>query len=357
MALLTESQHHFLREQLHIPATPRATGGAPDVPGHGVGPLGTVAGISGRKPGLLNPPDQNAAISPPVIGSAQQQRADALKAKLSPADQKTFQRLVDSAGSPTAGQYLLKGLAAGHGVEALEAFAAKIAGKNDTWLQDNLHLTGNSQGKGVKQQWSMSCNATTVEAVRGELDPLYALQLHEENPHLTERDDDDGGRLNPKLAGDQKALLETRGPDGNAGVAASVNDPNDPHAGRWNTDLLNQASASTGLQYRRQLLDDQTTVRKAVADIAEDVGKGMPVPIVIGDGNQAKYAHYVLVVATDPGPPRRFSIHDPANGTTEIRTEQEISDGKIGLAGDPAVKGSGWNTLSAYERPTAVPVK
>jgi hypothetical protein len=235
----------------------------------------------------------------------------------------------------------------------------KIGGKDEKWLRDNLSLTGNSQGKGIKQQWSMSCNATTAEAVLGEMDPLYALKLHEENPDVTARDGDDPNNINPKLAADQKAQLESAYPDGSSGgLARPVND-HSKVPGRWNTDLLNKEQDSTGLSYtNKKIGEGGLTVDQAVDDISSDVQKGMPVPIVIGgDSPKTKYAHYVLVTATDPGPPRSFSIHDPANGTTEVRTEEELKNGKIDLAGDPAKKGSGWNKLGAYEKPTPVPDK
>ena len=175
--------------------------------------------------------------------------------------------------------------------------------------------------------------------------------MHEENPNLTERDNDDGAKLNPKLAADQKAQLESANPDGSAGgVARSENDPTDPQSGRWNTDLLNKDSDSTGVSYTNKKIGEEgLTVDQAVDDISKDVQSGMPVPIVIGDGGKAAYAHYVLVTASDPGPPRSFSIHDPANGTTEVRTEDDLKNGKIDLAGDPTKKGSGWNKLGAYE--------
>jgi hypothetical protein len=296
-------------------------------------------------------------IVPPVLGPEQQKRADAMKAKLAPDDQKKYQAVLDGAKSEKERQYITKGLAAGHSIGELQAFAVKIAGKDEKWMRDNLSLTGNSEGKGVKQQWSTSCNATTVEAVRGELDPLYALKMHEDNPNFTERDNSDGAKLNPKLAADQKALLETPTASGYKGIARSVNDPTDPHAGRWNTDLLNNVEDSTGISFTNKRIGSGLTVDQAVEDISSSVQGGMPVPIVIGDGAISAYAHYVLVTATDPGPPRSFSIHDPANGTTEIRTEEELKTGKIDLAGDPKKKGSGWNKLGAYEKPTPVAVK
>ena len=39
---------------------------------------------------------------------------------------------------------------------------------------------GLAKGKGIKQQWHDSCAPTTMQAMMGELDPIYALKLHEE---------------------------------------------------------------------------------------------------------------------------------------------------------------------------------
>jgi hypothetical protein len=301
----------------------------------------------GKALGLIKEP-----VGP--VGPMQLKRADAARAKLSADDQKKYQGLLDAAKTEKARTAITKGLASGHSVAELEAFAAKIAGKDDKWMQDNLSLTGDSQGKGIKQQWMMSCNATAVEAVRGELDPLYALKMHEDNPNLTQRDDNDGAKLNPKMAADQKALLETKDSTGYAGVALSVN-KDTQHQGRWNTDLLNNVKDVTGVAYaNKKIGEGGLTVDAAVDDIAKSADQKIPVPIVVGSSS-TNYAHYVIVTASDPGPPRTFTIHDPANGTTETKSEDDLKGGKIDIAG-PA-KGKGYMKLSAYEKPTPVPVK
>ena len=111
----------------------------------------------------------------------------------------------------------------------------------------------------------------------------------------------------------------------------------------------------TGVKYENKKIGEGgLTVDKAVDDIKANVEKKIPVPIVVG-ASEANYAHYVIVTATDPGPPRKFTIHDPANGTTETRTEEELKGGKIDIAGPE--KGKGYMKLSAYEKPTPVEVK
>ena len=290
-----------------------------------------------------------AALAHPVLGGAQAERATALEKALSPADAADYKGLLDGAKSDKEKQYLRKGLAAGHTVAELKAFDAKIAGKDEQWLQDNLALTGDSKGKGVKQQWSMSCNATTAEAVKAELDPLYALKMHEDNPKLSEADDSDANKLNPNLAADQKAQLQSAQADGSAGGQARNRGDAAKVRGRWNTDLLNKVSDTTGLSYGRQRMDTDAEKTKGVADINAAVDQRMPVPLVVGDGGANVNAHYVLITASDPGPPRYYSIHDPASGDTVIRSEDQLKTGNLDLGG--------WDKIAAFEKPTKVEVK
>ncbi len=287
----------------------------------------------------------------PVLGTAQQARADKLMAKLSDTDKAKVQAVIDEAGPKEKG-YLTKSLAAGHSVAEIGAFAAKIKGKNDKWLQDNLSLTGSSSGSGVQQQWSHSCNATTVEAVKGELDPIYALKMHEDNPNMGKVDNADATKKNPNLAADQKAMLESTyhgsAAGEHAGVAASRDNAGGTGSGRWASDLLDGMKDITGLTYETKKVGKDVTTDEVITSIEENTAKGNPVPIVIGN-KQADYTHYVLVTATDPGPPRLFSIHDPWSGKTVTRTEKQMKNGTLDIAGS--------NQITAFEKPTQVEVK
>jgi hypothetical protein len=291
----------------------------------------------------------NYLAEPAILGTAQNERANALLKKMSADDQKAVQKVVDEAKSEPEKQFILKGLAAGHSVAELKEFARKIQGKDSAWLRDNLSLTSSSTGTGVKQQWSMSCNATTVQAVKGQMDPLYALKLHEESPKLDQADDLDATKTNPKLAEEQKKMLTSqykggKGGDAQArksGVAAD---------GRWADDLLNNNSDVTGVTYSTKTIGAGTTVDDAIKSIDAGTSKGQPVPIVIGDGGANSTAHYVLVTGQDPGPPKRYTIHDPDSGKTEVRTEAQIKSGAINMGG-------GWNQIGAYEDPSTKEVK
>ncbi|HEX5328065.1 MAG TPA: hypothetical protein VFW75_15470 [Acetobacteraceae bacterium] len=298
----------------------------------------------GGKPAPKQPEHQ-------ILGSAQTERAQKLIDKMSADDRKKLDELLQGAKSNKERLYITKAIAAGHSVADAEAFEKKIAGKDDKWMQDNLSLTGDSQGKGVQQQWSHSCNATTVEAVRGELDPIYALKMHEDNPNMGKVDDSDATKDNPNLAADQKAKLTSTyhgdaAPD-HSGVAANRDDG--AHgSGRWANDLLNNMSDVTGVKYDTKKVGDGATTDDAMKTIDGNTATGTPVPLVIGNG-QGQYTHYVLVTASDPGPPKQYSIHDPWTGTTVIRSEDQLKNGKLDIAGS--------NQITAFEKPTPVEVK
>ncbi len=312
-------------------------GGAEEDPEEGPGG-GSHRSRSGRRPRK-----PQTLIAAPILGTMQSARATAILAKMPPADQEKFGKLLEKAKSEKEKQYVTKGLAAGHSLAELEAFQAKIAGKDDKWMQNHLKLTGDSNGKGIKQQWHMSCNATTAQAVKGELDPLYALKLHEENSDVSKANDNNGGAMNRKMGAEQKKMLESAYPDGSAGGEASNRSDPSAKRGRWNTDLLNNMEDTTGLKYANMRLGGGITIDTAIAAMKGDAAQGIPLPIVIGNG-PGQFTHYVLVTACQPGPPAKFAIHDPWEGKTYMRSEATIRAGKIDIAGS--------NQITAYENPS-----
>lgn len=282
----------------------------------------------------------------PVIGDVQKKKAAKRLRKLSAEDRKKVEALVKDSKSAKEKDYLYKALATEHSVAELEAFAKKIRGKDEQWLKDNLSLTGSSKGTGVKQQWSHSCNATTVQAVKGQFDPIYALKVREENTNVAKANDADATKLNAKLAAEQKKMLESNysGDLGaHKGVAANRGE-SAKGGGRWADDLLNDMSAATGVEYKNKQIDDKKyKVSDAMRDVERGAKKGTPVPIVIG-GSVGDFAHYVLVTGYLKGPPTAWVIHDPWDGVTVQRTTSDVKNGKINLAGH--------KRLTALENPS-----
>jgi len=155
----------------------------------------------------------------PEISQGQQDKADRQLAQYGEKDRKALQSLLDTAPTPKHKQNLQKAIACGHSPSEVAAFNARIAGKDEQWLQDNLRLAATSEGTGVQQQWVMSCQATTVQAARAEIDPVYALSLRDASPQLHELIPQESTRL----ATEQKQMLESAVvEDLNAGYQQSV---------------------------------------------------------------------------------------------------------------------------------------
>lgn len=263
----------------------------------------------------------------PVMTDAQRDRAQRRYDNLSPEDQARFDALMANAGSAREREYLRKALAAGRSMDDIEDFGDRIRGKDDQWLDDNLRLTGGSDGQGIQQQFSHSCNATMVQAVRGEYDPIYSLDTNEGYTDITE---------------EQREMLESEyhGPTAGPHSGVAVGRDEAGGSGRWADDLLNDMSDTTGTTY--------STVKDPTADAAIDhidqgLEDGAPVPIVIGNG-AGQYTHYVLVTDSTPGDPTTYTIHDPWTGETVTRTEDEIRNGNLNIAGS--------NQVTAVEVPT-----
>lgn len=304
--------------------------------------------VDKSKPGTFV---SNEADKREILNKFQSERADFKYEQLPPPDKKKFDELLAKAKSKTEEAYLRKALAAGRPVSEIEPFADRIRGKSDKWMQDHLKLTGDSKGNGVQQQFGHSCNATTVQALHGELDPIYALDVHDQNPKMGKIDDARPTRYNPKLAAEQKTLLETPyagtavpGLAGQPGVAVPRSGAGG--AGRFSDDQFNALSPSTGLSYETQFVGTGTTTADAVQTIDDSLAEGAPVPLIIGQ-NSGDTAHYVLATGVTEGEPKTYTIHDPWEGKTYERTESDLLNGNLNIAGH--------STISAIEKPTVLP--
>jgi hypothetical protein len=264
------------------------------------------------------------------LGAYHRDRAQARLRQLPAADASRFARLFTAAASARLEQgYLAKALAAGYGMNEIEAFARDIRGQSPSWMRDNLHLVHNSAGRGVMQQWQMSCGPATVQALLAEFDPIYALRTNQRNPQLTQADNNDGMRLNPTLASEQRTWLESQAPDGNRGMATPRGDRSRAGRGRWCEDLM---SRRTGVTYRAQLIGGAFTVDSALAQIDAALRQGVPVPIVAKSGDGS---HYALVYAvSNSNGQRTYTIHEPYYGQVQVRTEADFRAGRLNLAGN-----------------------
>ena len=283
-----------------------------------------------------------------ILNKHQASRAELKYKALSPDDKKAFDQAIAKAKSESEKAYLKKALAAGRSQAEIAAFADRIRGKDAAWMQDNLKLTGSTKGTGVQQQFSHSCNATTLQALKGELDPVYALQVHDQNPNLAELDEHDPTRFNPNLAAEQKAVLESKYTGKLGTMRGGVADARAGTAGkgRWLDDKLNDLTPETGIHYDTQMIGKDVAQQQAVANIDAAVRQGAPVPIVVGS-KPGETAHYVLVTGASDTLPTTYTIHDPWSGTTMTRTRAQMENNQLDILG--------MNHLAAVEQPSFVP--
>ena len=272
-----------------------------------------------------------------ALGTAQTERSDKLLKAMSPGDQTKIETLLTKA-KPDEKSYLTKALASGHTATELETFFAAIKGKDAKWMQDNLHVVGDSKGRGVKQQWSMSCAPTSVQAVKAEMDPIYALKLRTDSPKLDDADDTDGTAKNPKLAKEQSDMMQTKG------VTAVARDTKGGGLSVQGVeDIFNDTKSSTGVDFKTNKIAD-ATIDTELDDMGASITGGLPVPLLVGAAG--KPGHAVVLIGYDKGPPRRFTIHDPGNGKTADVTEKQIKDKTLNI--------SGWTEITHFLKPGAV---
>ncbi len=253
-----------------------------------------------------------------VMGEAQALRAVTELEALSAPDAAHFKALADAAASPLERAFLFKALGAGYTVDEIEPFEAAIHGWDGAKLLSTLNLadpiTDDGNQTGVKQQHHSSCVATTGQALRGEVDPIYALQVRTENSDIHVADEADAFKLNPKLAEEQKVVLEAAGglaTSRGSGWGQGVN---------WDRlyEVYDARAAQTGFVYATVELDHRPdlTVDTALDAIASQLNKGIPTPLLVGVQWATKCHAMIALEVQGTGPDQRFLIHDPWVGDT-----------------------------------------
>jgi hypothetical protein len=203
---------------------------------------------------------------------------------------------------------------------------------------------------GVKQQFGCSCVTTTAQALRGELDPIYALQVRNANPDINAADDNDPTKVNPSLAAEQKALLEEAG-----GVAVSRNQGGTGTPWAKLDSVYNKASSHTGFTFSCVQMDQTqppTTVDAALDAIAGQLQKGIPTPLLVGGAWCPKCHAVIALEVQGTGADQKFLIHDPWVGNTVWCTRAQFEQQQAPI-GDCHVLG-GYHLASPYVPPPVV---
>lgn len=279
-----------------------------------------------------------------IMGIHHAERAERHFNNMSVVDMSKLITVLSNAATYQERQYIFKAVSANRTISEVETFAGKIKAKGNDWMQNNLRLTGSTTGTGIQQQWSHSCNVTATQALQGEMDPVYALSIHENNPNPYTANNANGTTANPSLGANQQASLQSPYAGTAFGAHSGTASPRNNIAGgsgRWADDLMNANTTNTGLTSTPGTISATFTVANAVAAIETAARRGNPVPIVIGNAPNA-YTHYVVVTRVDFGvTPNKYMIHDPWSGTTVERTRNDLINGTLNIAGS--------NQISAVE--------
>ncbi|MGE0712827.1 MAG: hypothetical protein AB7N76_34690 [Planctomycetota bacterium] len=295
-------RHHLMGEEL------RAASGGDDLPTGKVDQEQTPAQT--LKGALANETAQD------LLGDYMAGRVPVAFAALSEADQARFAALLhDHAGNPTAQAYLLRGLASSNSVDDMSWFSGEIKGRDAAWLRNNATLTGDDP---LTQQYSASCVPTVSQALRGELDPVYALRTRQ-GGDVHSYDGTDPEAYNPGAAQEQRTLLE-----GGGGVPVARDMPNgaglqmDPFQ-----DVMTQAGQGSGLSYEWAATPNG---EDAAAILDANLGRGIPTPLRIEGGY---VGHAVLGVDSrvDAAGATEYQIYDPWFGTlTWVPRDAVVND-------------------------------
>src|SRR5262245_39335344 len=286
---------------------------------------------------------------PGVLTANQVRRARRFLESLNDVDFGTFRWALYQAASDLERAFLFKALAAGRTMEHILLFGRIIRGKGDAWLMQQLNLTdapataSGGTGVGITQQFVMSCGPTSVQTVRAENDPLFALWLRQ------------GGTIagvgagNTRLSQGQQTILTSAG-----GVAVAR--PGTGGRGAWvetSPGGLSSLSGITGVTYSRVMITAVSptnptggAVDTALKTIESWLDYGVQVPIVIG-GSIGATTHYVVILAREG---QQFIIHDPWNGVTVRVTRAQFMSNTL----SPPMPG-GLRFLTAYSRPQLAP--
>lgn len=271
----------------------------------------------------------SAAARVGVMGEAQALRAVELLAKLPAADAAKFSALVDQAQSPLERAFVFKALAAGYPVAELEPFAAQIRGWDRAKLLSTLNLADpiveDGAQTGLKQQFRASCVPTTGQALRGEVDPVYALAVRTGNTDVHRADEADPYALNKPLADEQAKVLTDAG--GAPSPRSSWYGSGTPWARL--DEVYNRVAAQTGFVYASVQFDEhpELTLDAALDELAGQLGRGIPTPLLVGVAGAPKCHAMIALEAQGTGGDQRFLIHDPWEGTTLWVTRAELVAG------------------------------
>lgn len=260
-----------------------------------------------------------------------------------PDDERTrFDALLDAAKSPQEKAYLMRALAAGHSIDEIAGFGARIHpyGDDPEWLRNHLQPIYNTTEETSREsfpvtydsaKWEQTgntCVAASTVTARAVVDPLYAFQLttggHPEDPASTSPE-----------AFEQRYLAETeriygRPADEGDGMTADQSVDASDH----------EIGPATGQDYDYHDLDSPADRQAVLDDVAESVDEGRPVPVIVEgfDDDGDRSGHQMIIIGHEDG---MLQIYNPWGHTVWV-SEDDFVNGHMDGASDsrlPTVDG------------------
>lgn len=277
-----------------------------------------------------------------IMSAGDAERASTKLDALNDADRARFDELLDEARSPQEKAYLMRALAAGHSIDEIAEFGAKIHpyGDDPEWLRDHLqpiyNTTDETTGQtipttyaGAKwEQTGGTCVAASSVTARAVVDPLYAFQLttggNPGDPASTSAD-----------AFEERFLHETErvyGQPANEGSGMSKDEGEDA--------ANDEIGPATGAEYEFHDLDSPEDRRGIFNDVAESVDEGRPVPVQVEgfDDEGHRSGHQMMIIGHEDG---MLQIYNPWGHTVWV-SEDDFVNGHMEGASDsrlPTVDG------------------
>jgi hypothetical protein len=294
----------------------------------------------------------NQASSTGPLTEYQASRAELRVLALSEGEYTSLRSLLEEASGDVEWAFLLKAAAAQRTIGDITIFATRIRGMSERWLMRNLMVVdlvndldpeANPEETGIRQQYGNSCGPTSVQLLRAQADPIYALELRSAGPidQASETPLQNPESVqNEQLANEQRDMLQSHVPEG--GIPATE----EAGPGAWVESDMNALRDATGVSYTTRIIGTDITQAEAMEALREGMASGVHVPIIVGGGlGTSNTSHYVVVLLSAEN---RFLIHDVATGESVWRTEDEFLTNSLHL---PSL----WDFFVAIDVPSLVP--
>lgn len=274
-----------------------------------------------------------------ILSETDAERAAEQLDRMSAPDRERFDALLDAARSPQERAYLMKALAADHGIGEIEEFARDIHphGDDPEWLRDHLTPAWNRdqdttpgsttpmmhEGREWTQGPFPTCVAASTVTARAMVDPLYALQL------TTGGRPGDPAHDNPQAFAERLRDEQVRVYDGARPASADwpIFGYDGMKPGQGEQVANEEIGPRTGDRYEHRGLDSAAERREILPDVERAVDEGRPVPVQVRgeDGG-----HQMMIIGHEDG---RLQLYNPWGYTVWV-SEDDFVNGHMDKAAE-----------------------